>query len=481
MRNLKSFIHLLLIAVIIFLQSCGPDNTQKKTSAKSTSASTTTPTTTGNSVESSTLLTEFKKDIKNLPKLTSLPQLGMLYSIWHCTANRAPHNFVIAEAKISGQWGPLSTFHWRDHPALSSIEDYCLARNSKLATKQLELMRDLGVSFIVVDLTNNCYLEGDPAVANCASASLEMAASYQVLINAVKNLPGAPKIVPWIPFKGSLVDRVIKLMDENPEVNYKFNNKPLIIAAWDTVRDFHIGVDEKINQVKATKTVRKMWGLTGEATGPDTWSFLERCRSGFREAKGMQSCGQWGNSEMTPVATAYQETFITNSVTATPKFEGRTMTEQMKTALERKSSIVLFNGWNEWISQRFCYNNPELRIVNNLPACPIGVPEFGPNGEPTFVDMYDGEYSRDIEPDKNSDYYYQLLKSVISVVVAEAVDPSAPDIRSVYAAVGPVTGQTGSWWCKNHFGVNLGGTWECLGSNCNSNVQKNERVECGLK
>ena len=465
---------------LFVLHSCGPVAPKKSVvKGKLNSAVSTTE---------SAVLTDFKKDLSKLVTKGAKPQFGMLYSIWHCMATRAPHNTRISEAKDTGQWGGLSAFHWRDKPAVSAIEDYCLARNSNLAVKHLEMIRDLGVQFIVVDLTNQCFVEGDAAVEKCSFASLEMVNSYLVLVEATKKVANSPKIVPWVPFKGTLVDRVIQSMDQNPQANYFFEGKPLIIATWDKGRDFHIGVDTKINQVKLTKTVKKMWGLTGASTDAETWSFMDSCTSGFREAKGNRSCGQWGNSEMTPVATAYQETFMTNFQTATPKFEGRTMLEQLKTALERQSKIILFNWWNEWIAQRFCYNTTEFKTVSGRLTCPTGVSELSPQGNATFVDLYDSEYGRDIEPDEKGDHYYQLLKSAISSIESASVGEPSPlpvptsnysEIRSVNASQGNVPGQTGSWWCSNHFGNNFGGKWDCLSDNCNKNVQMNEKIDCG--
>lgn len=48
----------------------------------------------------------------------------------------------------------------------------------------------------------------------------------------------------------------------------------------------------------------------------------------------------------------------------------------------------------------------------------------------------------------------------------------------VNASVGGVRGQTGQWWCDNHFGKNLGGTWTCIGVNCQRTINLNEEVKC---
>ncbi len=43
-------------------------------------------------------------------------------------------------------------------------------------------------------------------------------------------------------------------------------------------------------------------------------------------------------------------------------------------------------------------------------------------------------------------------------------------------------GQTGQWWCNNHFGKNLGGSWDCMsvsGGSCGSTARLNSTVTCG--
>lgn len=54
--------------------------------------------------------------------------------------------------------------------------------------------------------------------------------------------------------------------------------------------------------------------------------------------------------------------------------------------------------------------------------------------------------------------------------------------QSVSAPSGPTSGQTGQWWCDNHFGKNLGGSWLCKdvvgGGACNSEVDAGASIRC---
>jgi len=73
--------------------------------------------------------------------------------------------------------------------------------------------------------------------------------------------------------------------------------------------------------------------------------------------------------------------------------KGYNFSEQWQRAIELDPPFVMVTGWNEWTAGK--YSRPKQPIV--------------------FVDQYDQEYSRDIEPVKglhNDNYYYQLVANV---------------------------------------------------------------------
>jgi hypothetical protein len=60
--------------------------------------------------------------------------------------------------------------------------------------------------------------------------------------------------------------------------------------------------------------------------------------------------------------------------------------------------------------------------------------------------------------------------------------PAWADLQSINIGGSSAPGRTGQWWCQNHFGGNLGGTWECVeggGSYCTTQVPNNTNVQCG--
>ncbi len=73
--------------------------------------------------------------------------------------------------------------------------------------------------------------------------------------------------------------------------------------------------------------------------------------------------------------------------------KGYNFSEQWQRAIDLDPPFVMVTGWNEWTAGK--YSRPQRPVV--------------------FVDQYDQEYSRDIEPVKglhNDNYYYQLVANV---------------------------------------------------------------------
>jgi hypothetical protein len=78
---------------------------------------------------------------------------------------------------------------------------------------------------------------------------------------------------------------------------------------------------------------------------------------------------------------------------------GRNFEEQWRRALAIDPSFVFVTNWNEWIAGRFS---------------PATMPLHG-TGPVTFVDEFDAEFSRDVEPMKGGhgdNYYYQMIANI---------------------------------------------------------------------
>lgn len=114
--------------------------------------------------------------------------------------------------------------------------------------------------------------------------------------------------------------------------------------------------------------------------------------------------------------------------TATDYAKGVQFQEQWDRALAVDPKMVFVTGWNEWVAQRFRVAKDQ-RI--NLAGRELK------EGETFFVDQYNAEFSRDIDPMKGGyedNYYYQLVANIRRFKGARSIPrasaPKSIDIKA---------------------------------------------------
>ena len=336
-------------------------------------------------------------------------KFGIVYNGWHCLVTGegkpAPHN--IAEA-LSGRrpWGPIPEFHYWAEPADGY---YCLGERPDLLRRHAEELREAGIDFIVFDATNNPFAD-----ARTPDSQRGVMEPFQRLVEVWSQVPGAPKVVPWAPLTsdGTMFEWMLDRLKAQPGLFFSLNGKPLALVT-EAAQTFHTDSDKE-KALSRSYTIRRMWGLSNESKN---WSFLSPCQRGFLATQARIPCRQKhavrdGTPEQISIAVAYQETYASYKATAVPKFQGRTFIRQFETlASLPKVQVALISGWNEWMAQRFCLSSPTQVTWEN---CTVDNDHW-PDGTKVFVDDYDVEYSRDIEPSKEwpYDFYLRLMSHCI--------------------------------------------------------------------
>lgn len=340
------------------------------------------------------------------PRPASVTEVGIFYSTWHCVASedspesRGVHDLSEIQAGRAA-YGPLGEFHWWDEPEAGY---YCLTRNDALLTQHAELLRDAGIDFVFIDATNHAH------VGSGSDRTRAMILDpFDRMLAVWSTIPGAPQIVPWVPVvdaatdpSRNTVDALLERLARFPGMHFELYGKPLVLVTDNATFDTS---DAKLAALDADYTVRRMWGVFSDP-GPE-WSFMQRCiRSPATEAPCRQrSAFRDGELEQVSIAVAYQETYMSVD-TATPRHGGRTFQKQFQTLLDNPlAPIATITGWNEWIAQR--------QACDGHPACPCTT---YPDG--CFIDQWDSDYSRDIEPAQNGrgDFQYLLMRACISLL-----------------------------------------------------------------
>ena len=106
---------------------------------------------------------------------------------------------------------------------------------------------------------------------------------------------------------------------------------------------------------------------------------------------------------------------------------GHNVAEQWERVLREDPKFIFLTGWNEWFADRF--------------------DEFAGIRQPVmFVDEFDQEHSRDIEPMQGGhgdNYYYQMVSYIRRYKGARPLPPVTPEPIQIdgrfddWAAVGP--------------------------------------------
>jgi hypothetical protein len=363
-------------------------------------------------------------------------QVLIFYYFWHQRTNYpAPYDIskiIAGKTQPFGdaQFGPSPAFHHWGEPALGyyDIDDEFVLR------RHAQMLSDAGVDAIVLDVTNAATYD----------------ATWQKLCSVYAELRAAGNRTPSISFvANSSSDQTVQhLYDTLYSKNqcagllYQYQGKPLIMAARGS------GLSAA---AQSFFTFRQSWAWSDPngwfGDGHDKWPWLDN----FPQKWGWHDSPQ--APEEMPVGVAQHPTSnygrsyhagkqppLDASYTTADTAKGLGFQEQWDHAIEIKPSVVFVTQWNEWIAQRFVKCGTYTTAATQFLGKPLEC------GDTHFIDDFNEEYSRDIEPMSGGHedaYYYQLVANVRRFKGARAVaEASAPKhIASLSAAsfadVGP--------------------------------------------
>jgi len=330
-------------------------------------------------------------------------QVGIFYFLWlgrHGEAGPFDISKILAEdpgaMKDPGHrlWGPMhAPHHWGE-----SVFGYYVAEDEAVLAKHAQMLADAGIDTVVFDVTNQ----------------LTYPESWRPLCRVWDRIRRSGQRVPQLVFLCPFWDpaKVVRELYRDlygpglyRDLWFQWEGKPLILA--DAAK---LGGVEGDQAILAALTFRKPQpDYFRGPTGPDQWGWLEVYpQHAYTNALGVV--------EEVTVGVAQNAVEGKLSVLSNPRahgrsyhdgaqpaeagqdFSGRNFAEQWKRAMELDPGLVFVTGWNEWIAGRFTQ--------------PSG---FYGDGPVTFVDQFNREYSRDIEPMRGGHgdvFYYQLVDLV---------------------------------------------------------------------
>ena len=301
---------------------------------------------------------------------------------WDITRIKATDPDVM-EDRDSPLWGPVTGAHHWGEP----IFGYYNTSDPWVLRKHAEMLSDAGVDTLIFD-TSNKAIYPQQVLALMQAFSDERSAGNRT--------PAIAFLTPfWDPSSTvMLLWQTIYSKRLHPELWFMIDGKPLILADPSKVD----------TSLRDKFTFRKPQPSYFEGpTGPDMWSWLEVAPQhvfmNSRGEKEQMSVGVAQNAadgKLSAMSHPHSlgRSFHNGQWDTSPDavLKGLNFAEQWQNALKQDPEYIFVTGWNEWIAGRFNeFNGYQAPVI--------------------FVDEYDQEHSRDIEPMKGGhgdNYYYQL-------------------------------------------------------------------------
>ncbi|MEK7675328.1 MAG: hypothetical protein AAB676_05795 [Verrucomicrobiota bacterium] len=299
-------------------------------------------------------------------------------------------------------WGPLhAPHHWGE-----SIFGYYVSEDEGVIRKHAQMLADAGVDVVIFDVTNQLTYPG----------------SWRALCRAFDDVRRHGGRTPQIAFLCPFSDpaKVVRELWRDlyepghcRDLWFPWDGKPLILADPDRMKARETPekrnlADERDARIREFFTFRKPQPDYFQGpTQPDMWSWLEvHPQHVFRNARGekeQMSVGVAQNAVGGRLGSmsepgARGRSFHRGAADGRPGAvqHGFNVAEQWEHALREDPRFIFVTGWNEWIAGRFAeFNRVKLPVM--------------------FVDQFDQEHSRDIEPMKGGhgdNYYYQMVASI---------------------------------------------------------------------
>ncbi|MBA3939330.1 MAG: hypothetical protein H0X38_17915 [Planctomycetes bacterium] len=334
---------------------------------------------------------------------------------------------------VDPHYGPEHAYHWWGEPLFGHYR----SNDEWVIRKHAQMLTDAGVDAVFFDVTNGpTYL--DTVFSICR------------IYREIRAAGGRTPQISFICWSGG--PRVVQtLYDElygkglYSELWFRWLGKPLILAPLhvdDAKAPPPHDLDAKLVDFF---TIRQSWAWTKGQTwfgdGKDRWAWLDRHpqNPGWHDAP--------DKPEQMPVGVAGHpidnlgRSFHDGAEPASGKRDtaaGACFAEQWQRALAVDPQFVFVTGWNEWVAMRF---------VHHGDSGPDMLGRKAHDGGSFFVDTYDQEFSRDIEPMRGGhgdDFYYQLAENIRRFKGGRPLPKaSAPrrmvvgDDFSAWAGVGP--------------------------------------------
>ena len=333
--------------------------------------------------------------------------VGIFYFNWQASfGNKAVYDIskILKADSPVPPWGSAHAPHYWSEPRFG----YYRPDDPWVIRKQVQMLTDAGVDVLIFDATNGLTYDTERE-ALCLVLEQMQSEGHLVPRIAIFANAGHNAVVQH------LWDTFYK-PGKHRKLWFEWKGKPLLLTPTS-------GLSE---EVTTFFTIRTSWAWTrGQpwfGDGKDKWPWLDHAPQlpGWHDAPSKAECVPVGVSQhaTSNIGRSYHGSRQPAPAECHPE-QGLYFDEQWKHALPLDPEFIFITGWNEWVAQRFISDGTQPFKGRLLPA-----------GEAFFVDLYDQEFSRDIEPMRGGfgdNYYWQMVANIRRYKgVRPLPDPSQP-------------------------------------------------------
>jgi len=325
--------------------------------------------------------------------------VALFYYIWlgeHGTGGPYDVTDILAANPSNPSWGPAGDFHHWGESELG----YYLSDDEYVIRRHAHIIADAGIDVVVFDTTNGRSYEDN----------------YKTLCDVFMQIRSEGGTTPQICFMANgYADEVVDSLYNNlyspnlyPDLWFYWKGKPLILAPEEgaVIHDHTISYDPGVIEF-----FNRRYSWTWMSAGYDIWKWMDYYpqQYGWHESSSIPeqlsvSCGivphtNEGRSFSNGTQPAHDQYDLTGT-----EEQGLCFAEQWTRLDTIDPELLFITQWNEWVAQRQIAEETRWFLGELISA-----------GETWFIDEYNQEYSRDIEPMKDGhtdNYYYQMIDGI---------------------------------------------------------------------
>ena len=327
--------------------------------------------------------------------------VGIFYFLWHGEhGTDGPYDItkVLAANPTDPQWPGTGMYWWGEPEA-----GYYLAKDPWVIRRNASMLADAGVDVIIFDVTNTFTYY---------SVYMQLCSVYQQMRDEGNKTPQIAFLT-HTQSPATVTELYNSFYNQNlyPDLWFYWQGKPLILGYPDGIASDN-PVESVSQGIRDFFTWRESWAWDA---GYHKWQWLDS----YPQDYGWDVAGV---PEEIPVGVAQHpvsnigRSYHNGSQPSTDVYslcsttgEGLYFAEQWQRALEVDPDFVFITGWNEWTAHRFIAGDPGTEAWTSFLGQPVTP------GQSLFIDCYNQEFSRDIEPMKGGhtdNYYYQMISNI---------------------------------------------------------------------